>query len=326
MSQLQEAGEKLLEAIAYGDAAGLPVETLSHEEIEARYGKITKLLPASENPFFETCYLPGSWSDDTQLSLAIAESLVEVGEFNLDHVAEKHIDAYHRTPFKEWKGSQIKSGWGNSTQSSIERIIDGKSPLNSGKRDGVGNGILMKMSPLIYFQYARRIEQDQRYEEYDLLTNMTHDSEITRNTSKLHGDVVHWLMGKTNFNKDQVAEYIIDQAIQIDTGLGKQFTFLERPLSTEFILESTDSKGFYAPQTLAMAYGAFLLHNAGFSQSVYEAVNLGGDTDSIASIVASMSILVDPTNSFPEDVSLIENRNYLKNISINLTKVALGGF
>jgi ADP-ribosylglycohydrolase len=63
---MEHLGNKLLPVIAYGDAAGLPVETLSSQEIADRYGRVESLLPTTENPFFSGEHIPGCWSDDCQ--------------------------------------------------------------------------------------------------------------------------------------------------------------------------------------------------------------------------------------------------------------------
>lgn len=76
MSKIENIGEQLLPAIAYGDAAGLPVETMSRERIAETYGSIDHLLPATCNPFYIGEFTPGTWSDDTQLSMAVARTPV----------------------------------------------------------------------------------------------------------------------------------------------------------------------------------------------------------------------------------------------------------
>ncbi len=53
---MKEAGEQLLQAIAYGDAAGLPVETWTAKEIRQTYGWLDHLEETRVNPFF--CWTP----------------------------------------------------------------------------------------------------------------------------------------------------------------------------------------------------------------------------------------------------------------------------
>ncbi|MFZ1301319.1 MAG: ADP-ribosylglycohydrolase family protein [Candidatus Microsaccharimonas sp.] len=301
---LKLQGEALIPAIAYGDAAGLPVETKSAEYIAGRYGRVTELLPTSDNPFFAGSHEPGFWSDDTQLSLAVAKGLIRANRFDLEAIAGAHIAAYDETPFIEHNGKQRKQGWGGSTVSAMELIKQGVSPLESGTPEGFGNGVLMKMAPLVYWQYARGTAARERHEQYDQLTNMTHNNEITRLTTRLHGDVLHSLLdgeyskaGLLQTIRTSLALHDPEARIEVQAKDASQasitmhalLAYLEHDVTAQQILASTDGAGFYAPQTLAMAYGAFIAQDGVFNPSVYEAVNLGGDTDSTGSIVAAMS-------------------------------------
>lgn len=119
---LQRTGERLLPSIAYGDAAGLPVETMSADEIKVRFGRIDSLLPVTINPFYKGDFDAGTWSDDTQLSIVVAESLTASDGFDLHHMAYSHIDAYEQTPqITKPNGQMITRGWGGSTTRSVQR-------------------------------------------------------------------------------------------------------------------------------------------------------------------------------------------------------------
>ncbi len=62
-----------------GDALGMPVEGWSSREISERYGEITEILPGRLRA--------GSYTDDTEMMIGIAESLLECGAFNAQHMA-----------------------------------------------------------------------------------------------------------------------------------------------------------------------------------------------------------------------------------------------
>jgi ADP-ribosylglycohydrolase len=106
---LRQTGEILIPAIAYGDAAGLPVETKTARYIAENYGRISQLLPPVDNPFFRGQFEAGTWSDDTQLSLAVSEALIMADGFDLDAQAETHIAEFERTPTVVHKGKVVSS-------------------------------------------------------------------------------------------------------------------------------------------------------------------------------------------------------------------------
>lgn len=337
MNTLRETGEQLIPAIAYGDAAGLPVETWSAEKIEHEFGWLNRLVCTDYNPYFAGSHEPGTWSDDTQLTIAVAEALIAAGGFDLNAQAEAHVRAYYEAPKTETKRGMQPRGWGGSTVNSVKRLINGVSPQHSGEQDGSGNGVLMKMAPLAYWHAVQEVEADERYTQYDQLTGLTHDSDVARLTTRLHGDVLDYLIRAGQDESQLVenfAEFVQERAAYhqtVITSLGKTVSdalvFLDNKellYNPDKILAETDRKGFFAPQTLALAYGAFLHLSGDFHQTVYEAVNLGGDTDSIGSIAASMVVCIEAGRSvLPEDAGLLLERERLSTISTRLAKAAL---
>ena len=329
MDLMQHKGNVLIPVIAYGDAAGLPVETRTAAYIEENYGRIESLLPTNENPLFSNEPQPGTWSDDTQLTMAVAEALIKADEFNMAAIADSHIIAYDSTEEIFRKGRMIKRGWGGSTIDAMEKLKCGVSPAESGTMDGSGNGVLMKMAPLAYWQTARDISDEERYAQYDALTNMTHNSATSRQMTRVHGDMLKHLIAE-GYDKDTFIDTLSSSVRQhaIATQAGNEatelFSYLPALKNRDDILRDTDAKGFYAPQTLAMAYGAFILSEGQFTESVYEAVNLGGDTDSTGSIVASMSVLAArEVLHIPIDHQQLDQLELLKRTSRRLAQSAL---
>ncbi len=346
MANLVKSGELLLETIAYGDAAGLPVETLSALEIKFRYGWLNKLINVAENPFFIGEFGPGTWSDDTQLSLAVAEGLIEADGFDLEVQARHFMQAYRETPWVTFMGKTIPRGWGGSTTRSAQRLLEGVPASNSGESGvneqgeamGTGNGVIMKMAPLVLWQLLRGTEDAERYEQYDALTMMTHAHPIAQWASRLHGDMLQYLLLEDP-NKilptSAVASYILEVSRQHEASLGlsnegtqslaflRNFDLRGYPERT---LHFTDGKGFFVPQTLAMAYSVFLNGSKDMHEVVYQAVNLGGDTDSIASIVATMLNFYKKGDIIlPDDAAFLQERERLQQVSRILTRTALKG-
>lgn len=333
---LRRQGTVLIPAIAYGDAAGLPVETRSAEYISEKYGVINELIPTKENPFYGSADHPGTWSDDTQLTLAVAKALIKANGFSLEALTETHLEAYDETAEIMREGKLVKRGWGGSTTAAMNKLHAGVSPLESGTLDGAGNGVLMKMAPLAYWQAIRRPELRQVYNQYDQFTNMTHDSSEARLTTRVHGDMLAYLM-REEYSKKQfmvvlegsmaMHEFetkLWDRGRRQPPFLHDQLKYLYGKVNKETILSETDGRGFYAPQTLAMAYGAFIAHDGEFEPSVFEAVNLGGDTDSLASIVASMSAFkTKEALRMPLDHQNLERLDELKTVSQKLAATAL---
>ncbi|MBI4143137.1 ADP-ribosylglycohydrolase family protein [Candidatus Uhrbacteria bacterium] len=134
--------------LAVGDALGMPVETMTPDEIlAATDGKgVTGFLAPLQKRFHSTALLaPGQWTDDTQLSLAIARSLIRKRGFDLADIAAEHILEFHG----------VRRGWGGSTTRGIEELALGRrkpgDPILDPKAHGLGNGVAMKVAPLALF-------------------------------------------------------------------------------------------------------------------------------------------------------------------------------
>ena len=325
--RVYQAARQILPAIAYGDAAGLPVEGKSAECIRERYVRIAELQAPSDHPFFPGS-ARGTVSDDTQLSLAVAESLIRTGGFSIESLADEHIAAYRQAP-RTAEG--VPCGWGGSTVKAVERMISGIPPRESGEKGKAGNGVVMKMAPLVVWQVLGEVDGRTRRGQYDLLTNMTHNSEIARICTRLHGEVLSALLeGRTvseaadpfirnlavnNFSKEsELLHRAVYNPCQTDEELAERYA--AGKLGTDY--------GFYVPETLAMAYDIFLGAGGDMSAAVYRAVNLGGDSDSTASIVAAM-IACQSGGAYkePPDMESVQGIEQLRTVSTQLAEAAL---
>jgi ADP-ribosylation/crystallin J1 len=324
---IYNAACEVLPAIAYGDAAGLPVEAMSAEQISENYGRITELQAPSDHPFFSGS-ARGTVSDDTQLSLAVAESLMRTGGFSIESLADEHIAAYRQAP-RTAEG--VPCGWGGSTVKAVERMISGVPPRESGEKGKAGNGVVMKMAPLVVWQVLGEVDGRTRRGQYDLLTNMTHNSEIARICTRLHGEVLSALLeGRTV--SEAADSFIRNLAVN---NFSKESELLHRavynPCQTDEELaeryaagKSGTGYGFYVPETLAIAYDIFLGAGGDMQAAVYRAVNLGGDSDSTASIVVAM-IACQSGGAYkePPDMESVQGIEQLRTASTQLAEAAL---
>src|SRR5574338_15573 len=124
---------------AVGDALGVPFETklANYEPLVAWDGKS---YLGSEHHGLQ----PGQYSDDTQMSLMVAESLIENHGFNPDDLAERYVD---------WIVSGRARGYGKTTLLAITNLVNGKHWSESGIAGSYGNGTAMRAAPFgVYFR------------------------------------------------------------------------------------------------------------------------------------------------------------------------------
>jgi ADP-ribosylglycohydrolase len=108
----------VLLGLACGDALGRPVEFRLPSGIEAEHGRVTEMLGngAHRQP-------AGTVTDDTEMALCIARSLVERGGFDPGDIADRFVGWYESGPFDI----------GNMTRQSIRRLRDGTSWTAAGQ-------------------------------------------------------------------------------------------------------------------------------------------------------------------------------------------------
>lgn len=130
----------VLLGLACGDALGCPVEFRSPTAIKAEFGTLDEMIGHGTHN-----QPPGTITDDSEMMLCIARSLVEIGRFDPEDIASR---------FEEWLASE-PFDVGLMTRDAIDELRRGSSPGKSGKyvwsrrQEGsnAGNGSLMRCAP-----------------------------------------------------------------------------------------------------------------------------------------------------------------------------------
>lgn len=266
-----------------GDALGVPGEFMSREEL--RENPITDMIGGGAHE-----QLPGTWSDDTSMTLCTIDSIIEKG---IDY-----DDQMYR--FADWLWSASNTARdevfdvGGATKHAIFRYMKKTPALECGElaENTCGNGSLMRIMPTALYllgQYGWR-ELDDR------------SAEIIHNTSKcthahvrcqmacgvfcsivfsmscsgdLHNAVVAGVASALKYyrSKDEFATVYDDFTNLI--GIEKR---------NEDEIQSTG----YVLHTLQAALWC-LLNTSGYAECVLKAVNLGRDTDTTAAVAGALA-------------------------------------
>lgn len=317
--------------VAVGDALGMPFETMNPEEMKqvvSEFGDIEEYLSPSINPhaFPETkSLLPGSWTDDTQLTIATMDALIESGAvLDMDIVAQKHVSAYQES----------KLGWGKATRNAIERLAKGASWKDSGEPTGSGNGIMMKIAPLGLLQ---SIECKTNKEFMQLCIDfgkMTHGTTPAIVAGCVHAKAIAILAAndpiKNTLSLDVFIEELLDFALKaesllpdVEEKISGQIIFIDSLLKNKKLYREDyatlsgyfgggKKKAFSALNSFGVSYASFFRHRSQFD-CVSQVLLAGGDTDSNASIVGSLVGSCYGINAIP--TSLIKNLRESKEIA-----------
>jgi len=148
--------------LAVGDALGVPHEFKPREEFEVK--------PVNDMDGYGTYNLPpGTWSDDTSLSLCLAEALTN--GFDLDSISTNFQKWFHSN---YWTARGEVFDIGITIRESIDRLSKGFKPELTGgfDEDENGNGSLMRILPLLF--YIKDFSISERFRLTKSVSSITH--------------------------------------------------------------------------------------------------------------------------------------------------------
>lgn len=278
----------LILGVAVGDALGVPVEFKPRGTfyVTGMQGHGTHNQPA------------GTWSDDTSLTLALADGLLP-DDVNLEGIAYRFTDWYDNAAYTP-HGKIFDVG--NATAEAIRRLKKGVAPEKAGgtgERDN-GNGSLMRIAPLAFYMFGIR-EAEARFRIVRDVSSLTHAHEWSVAACYIYVEMLNKLrMGRKK--KAAYAELREDFArgvpfISKET-LAKFGRILENDIC-ELPEEEIRSGGFVI-DTLEAAIWCFMTTD-NYKDAVLKAVNLGDDTDTTGAVTGALAGLAYGLDSIPQE-------------------------
>ena len=274
-----------------GDALGVPYEFSSRSRMIEN--------PAIDMVGYGTYnQVPGTWSDDTSMMLCVLENINNKG--NTKNLANLFLKWYNQN-YMTARGEVFDIGI--TTRTALNNIMEGVSLKNSGLSDerSAGNGSLMRCVP---YAFAEDISKS--------IVQMIMGSRITHRHALCHLCCMYYvkmlraiLEGKGKHEAaNNAAGYIkfgwrITETEDDQVPLQEQFSKLFNHQFHALPETEIQSTG-YVLYTLEASVWCFL-NSENYKESVLKAVNLGGDTDTIAALTGALSGLYYGYESIPED-------------------------
>lgn len=302
--------------VAVGDALGMAVETFTAEKIAKTYGRVTTYLRPDGHKWFNG-HQAGTYTDDTQLTLAVAEALIEA-PLDMDAQVKHHVAAFRKTT----------DGWGNTTRNAIRSLANGGSWATSGlsgNNQGLGNGVVMKIAPVALLG-------ELEVQEFVFNLNaMTHPTGISAGAAAAHVGAISLLSkyeqedlpsldvpGVKREILDSLARYagfMESKYESVDDKISDRFFYLSENFEKEFtppalanalsfmsaaeIIEQFGAGSCYCFNSIPFSY-AFFFRNPDTIETLFDVISAGGDTDSNGSIVGALLGAYHGTSIFPQ--------------------------
>ena len=326
----------MLLGTAIGDALGMPVETFTPNRIRETYGSVVEYHKPDKHKWFDGREA-GTTTDDTQLTVAVAEALIERKGFDMDTMVAHHV-----------KALEEDSGWGRGTRTAVEALRDGEHRSRSGQGDpaaehgpGTGNGIAMKIAPMAAYSLLHSSHSESMVsmivDRCIKLAMMTHRTDVGIYTGVVHAIFLDKLL-RTQPDKFSITEFkgfvakmsydwlpeCMVKRMLVATGRVPEITNANFMLndSAKYLsgVDGDDRARFTCLVSYPVTMHAFLCKHYIWTTLV-DVINAGGDTDTNASMLGAMiGALHGPAIFPPHLVEGLKDKDKIFDLSNRLFK------
>jgi ADP-ribosylglycohydrolase len=239
---------------------------------------------------------PGTWSDDSSLTLCLADSLCD--GFDVQDIANTFCKWLEEGL---WTARGVVFDIGNATWQAIERLKQGEPPLEAGSRDenSNGNGSLMRCLPLAFYLRNHDI-----YEKFDITHQVSCLTHGHLRSQMACGFYIQFATGLLDglSPKEAYGEMIrIAAEYYAQDPYEPELHHFSRLMDSDIYRlpeEEIWSDG-YVVHTLEAGLWCFL-NNDTYADVVLRAVNLGDDTDTTAAVAGGLAGIYYGFRSIPK--------------------------
>lgn len=293
-----------------GDALGMPVEGASAASIKKHYGEVREMLEARLGK--------GTYTDDTEMMIALAESLLRCGDCDGEDLARSFLENF-----------SLSRGYGAGSRRAIELIRNGTSWDQVGERifkgGSYGNGSAMRIAPVgCLYHYDIRKLREAAYAS----SSITHAHPWGKEGAFLQALAVAQAVASDPEEPLEKGKYLqgLQKEISPESPYGGKLEdigeLLQKEPETGEVVEKLghDSR---AMNSVPTAIYAFLKHHYDFEDAVVYAVGLGGDTDTIGAMAGAIAGAYRGKSSIPlRWLDVLERgakgANYIEELAVGL--------
>ena len=284
---------------AIGDAMGTPVQ---FKDRKLFYKPVTEMLHSAAGD-------KGTWSDDTSMEIATIDSFINCKGWDYEDIMNNFYAWLNEA---KYTSRGITFDVGTTCLRAVKNYYyNGTLPVESGLDDmrSNGNGSLMRILPIAYYCYYKKLNNEEVYKLVKDISSLTHRHEIS-----ILGCYIYVLyVMKLLDNKDMYKAYEEIKKEDYSRFSKESLKYYKRIIDADIFENSEDdikSSG-YVVDSLEASFWS-LLNTDNYKDSIITAVNLGGDTDTIAAITGSMSGIIYGIESFPKDwLEALARRDYI---------------
>lgn len=287
--------------VAVGDAIGARFEAHHADHIRARFG--------SDQALFDYCQEKLWYTDDTQMTIGVAEALIERGGIEEESLCRAFVSNY--VPNR---------GYGRGARRVLESMEAGQDYQRVAEKHfpggSFGNGAAMRAAPVGLFFHA---DPSLLSEHAIRSAAPTHRHPLGVEGAQLIAMAVGLAVTTDHFDRDAFVGALQQaaQSPEYREKLGWIPSIQERPDLARF------GNGIEAIHSVVTAIACFCLTPESFTETIASAIFLGGDTDTIAAMAGGISgAYLGEARLPPRLVDLLEKTPkggpYIRRLAIDL--------
>ena len=279
----------MLVELAVGDAYGAGFEFVTGEEF---FTKRNTLQDYVQHPWH--VLKPGSYTDDTQMSIAIAELVIDQQEWTPLVIADKFLEVFHRDPRKGY--SKHFYTFLKETQTAQEFLVKMRNTSDK-------SGAAMRAGPRGFYPTI-----DEVLSRCSLQAAVTHDTPDGIHAAQASALMCHYFLNDLGSKADLPA-------------------FLCEHVSGQWAEPWTGEVGSKGWMSIRAAITSILNHDS-LSGILRSCIAWGGDTDTVAAIaLAAASCSQEIDQDLPESLTLhLEDgefgRDFLSSLDLDLIRLS----
>lgn len=264
-----------------GDAMGLPLEFTKRKNDDE---KVCEMLQQGKHNVEK-----GSWSDDSSMVVATMQSIIN-NNGNIDYVniMDNFVSWVEKGDFTPNNkafgiGRTTLLALGNYKFKRCNDVLEsGLGSINDN-----GNGSLMRILPIAYYCYYKKINEDDMYDLVKNISSLTHRHNISILGCYIYVlFVIRLLNGDNKVNAYKyIREY--DYIKYFDKEIIDYYKRILKSDISKLSINEISSLGFVV-DTLESVLWCFINNNS-YKDCIIEAINLGNDTDTIGALVGGIS-------------------------------------
>ena len=272
MTDMKKRIAGALFGVAVGDALGGPVEFMGPEQIAAKYGRVDTMVGGGW-----LSLVPGEITDDTQMTLCVAEGIVEAPEAPIQAIGYRFIEWANGGP-KDIGGACASSihnaqRLGGACPTSAEWEAAGKATQRSQGHPVEGNGALMRtIYPGLFYQNSARAEYWAMK-----IAQMTHAGFRSTEACILYSRMVNLITASESQIEQSPREFMAGHC----EAVAEYFAAVNADTITP-------ASGGWVVDSMRIAVGS-VATTGSFKDAVVTAVNLGGDADTNGAITGGLA-------------------------------------